>query len=486
MMEAWRKGVEVNKDQRDMELKDETAIQAPTMRNQSGTMATDGSYDSDNEPATPSPAKPAAVFPAKDYSDLEVCSVIPPTYGDARGDKMAVFDNGSEKTPAFGAGAMLSPSTTDPVPAYPNSVRTDTSLSHPEGPLTKGLVGDYAEWEQQRGPPAKKERQLFGLNSRSLSLMGIGAVAFILILLSTVLGITLTMKINSRSRDSGSGSSVAASNNGSTGDLQNGVLSGSKLAALNWTDGLGNDRSAVFYQDRYDSIMVSLKNSVSNQWTQSNVSQALMNSTGSSKIDILSGSPLAVVTNKYQLSLYYLTTENDVAEVWSPDVVGQVWYAGQLESSLSPLRAMNGSSLAAHWQICNNCTASLCVTFQEESGQIQLANLTNNNWQFSGPITTSKDTSVNGTGLAIRQFTENNATGRFGTDPNAVLLYSFGSKGLLEFEKGPSTNSTWTADIASKFKLDCVTDWRSLLTIFAKVPTSAARWIWTPAPNCRR
>lgn len=428
-------------------------------------MTTNGGYDSDSEPPTPSPAKPAALIPAKDYSDLEVCAVIPPSYGDARGDKMTVLDAGYGKIPALGAGAMLSPSTTDPVPAYPHSVRTMTSFSsQTDVPLTKeGAVGDYAEWEHQRGAPIKKQSKLFGLNSRSLSLMGIGAVAFILILLSTVLGITLTMKINSRTRDSGSVSSAA-----STSDKGNVILSNSKLTALNWTDGLGSDRSAVFYQDRYDSIMVSMKNSISNQWTQNNVSQALMNSTGSSKVDILSGSPLAVVTNKYQLSLYYLTTENQVAEVWSPDIVGQIWYAGSLESSLSPLRAMNGSSLSAHWQICNNCTGSLCVAFQEEDGQIQLANLTNNNWEFSGPLTASGDTPVSGTGLALRQFTENNATGVFKTDPNAFMMYSFTSKGLLEYERGPSTNFTWTADTASKSKLDSVIDWQSLLTMFSR------------------
>lgn len=378
------------------------------------------------------PPKPTTAWERPDYSDLEVCAVVPPTW---ENDKMPVVVESDEKVEGRNGGvgvAPLSPYLTDPVPAY-SAHRTSAQS---QVPITKG---DYSDWENQGTTPANGDKRIFGvaMSKKRLSVIGVGILAFILILLATVLGITLTMKIVSRQQ--GQSSSSSASNM---------LLGNSGLAAVNWTDSSGTDRSAVFYQDGSNSVMVALRDSVSNEWTQSNVTAAIMNNTGASRLDILSGTPLAAVTNRYQVSLYYLTTANSVAEIWASDIVGGVWYAGALQTSLSPLAAMNGSHLSAFWQICTNCSNSLYMMFQDNSGELQMANLTNNAWSL-GSLNVS--TAINGTGLAVRPFTEAQGAGQFGTDPGALRMYSFDDNGLLEMKEGSETNYTWVDSTASEY-----------------------------------
>lgn len=374
--------------------------------------------------------KPTTAWERPDYSDLEVCAVVPPTWDN---DKMPVVVESDEKVEGRNGvgGAPLSPYLTDPVPAY-SAHRTSAQS---QVPITKG---DYSDWENQGTTPANGDKRIFGvaMSKKRLSVIGVGTLAFILILLATVLGITLTMKIVSRQQ--GQSSSSSASNL---------LLSNSGLAAVNWTDTSGTERSAVFYQDGSNSVMVALRDSISNEWTQSNVTAAIMNNTGASRLDVLSGTPFAAVTNRYQVSLYYLTTSNSVAEIWASDIVGEVWYAGALQTSLSPLAAMNGSHLSAFWQICTNCSNSLYMMFQDNGGELQMANLTNNAWSL-GSLNVS--TAVNGTGLAVRPFTEAQGAGQFGTDPGALRMYSFDDAGLLELKEGSETNYTWEDDTASE------------------------------------
>lgn len=374
--------------------------------------------------------KPATAWERPDYSDLEVIAVIPPTWDN---DKMTVLLDSDEKVVGRNGigGTPLSPYLTDPVPAY-SAHRTSAQS---QVPLVKG---DYSDWNNQNTTPPKDERTVFGvaMSKKRLSVVGVGILAFILILLATVLGITLTMNIVSKQRVKGSSSSAKTL-----------LLDNSGLAAVNWTDSSGTDRSAVFYQDGSNSVMVALRDSISNEWTQSNVTAAIMNNTGASRLDVLSGTPLAAVTNRYQVSLYYLTTTNSVAEIWASDIVGEVWYAGALQTSLSPLAALNGSHLSAFWQICTNCSNSLYVVFQEDSGQLQMANLTNNVWASAA---LDESSSINGTGLAICPFTEDEGAGKFGTDPGSLRMYSFDDTGLLELKEGPGTNFTWEDDTASE------------------------------------
>lgn len=374
------------------------------------------------------------------YSDLEVVASIPNAYDTH--DKMTVIhDVSSEKIITYGDShpmTPMSPSAVDPVPAYPSSIAG--------APLATKGDDNYAEWEQSRSMSTSKPRRTCcGMTTRTLSYLIIGLMATILILLAIILGTTLTMK-----KSKGSGNA--------DGSDTVGILSNSKLAAVNWTDPDGLvDRAAVFYQHTSNSLMVSIRDSVSNVWTTTNLTEQLLNSTGAAVLDVLPGTPLAAVTQRYQVSLYYLTTSFEVAETWaytSNVGAGQFpgWSSGSLATSLKPPGAMNGSSLAAEWMICTNCTNSLLVTWQGENGDVQMANLTENSWYLNDAISPTDSSFLGGTALALKS-QMGNAT-LFGTDPNAARLFAFNSDGLLDLTNGPVSNfSSWDEDVASMSRL---------------------------------
>lgn len=387
------------------------------------------------------PPRPAVVTD-NNYSDLpEVVEAIPPSW-DLADDKMPVIvDESREKIAAMDGqipASMLSPSLTDPVPAYPHSLRFRSSnLS--TVPLTSDRSVPSSPYYDQMQIQDEEARdvKVCGMGSRVFMCVAIGLLVFVLVLLATVLGVTLTMK----------GQKSSSSSSASTDIIT--ILNTTQLAAVNWTDTTGVARSALFYQESDSSILVSLRDSVSNEWFYSNVTQAVLNTTGADALDVLSGTPLAAVTNSYQVSLYYLTNNNFIAEIWASDIVGEVWFAGELGTRLAP-QAMEGSKLSAYWQICENCTNSLFLTYQEPTGSIQLCNLTNNTWSFAGPIGT--ELSANGTGLALRPFTDNDGTGKYGTIDNALRVYHFDTSGnLLEIMHGPETNFTWVDGSSGRF-----------------------------------
>lgn len=387
------------------------------------------------------PPRPAVVTD-NNYSDLpEVVEAIPPSW-DLNDDKMPVIvDEASEKIAAMDGqipASMLSPSLTDPVPAYPHSLRFRSSnLSTVPLVANDRSVPSSPYYDQmQIQDEESRDVKVCGMGSRVFMCVAIGLLVFVLVLLATVLGVTLTMKGQKSSSSSASHDILT-------------ILNTTQLASVNWTDTTGVARSALFYQESDSSILVSLRDSVSNKWYYSNVTQAVLNMTGADTLDVLAGTPLAAVTNSYQVSLYYMTNDHFVSEIWASDIIGETWFAGELGTRLAP-QAMEGSKLSAYWQICENCTNSLFLTYQEPSGSIQLCNLTNNTWSFSGPIGT--ELSTNGTGLALRPFTDNDGTGKYGTIDNALRVYHFGTSGkLLEIMQGPETNFTWVDGSSGRF-----------------------------------
>lgn len=384
------------------------------------------------------------VWEVKDYSDLEV--VVDQTQTWDSNDKMPVLVDTSEEKIAHvneqhehhhngKNAALLSPSVADPVPAYPTSLHSRSS-TFTTTPLTKG--GDYTEYgQQQDGAESTRapEKRIWGMSTRQLSLIAAGLLGFLLMLLATVLAITLSM------HDGKSSGRVSETSNGSS------LLNSSSLAALNWTDTTGLERSMVFYQDAENSILVSIRDSVSNEWSITNISQAVMNNTGAKRLDVLPGTPLAAVTNYWQVSLYYLTSSNYVSEIWSSDVAAGSWFAGSLSSELTPV-AMNGSRLSAYWQICTNCTNSLVVLHQQEDGNLMLANFTNSVWELSGPVSS---TAVDQTGLSIRPVAGGNSSTPLGLEPSGWKVYEFDSTGMVEIANGAGTNYTWTTDFSGEF-----------------------------------
>jgi hypothetical protein len=387
------------------------------------------------------PPRPAFVMD-NNYSDLpEVVEFIPPSWERADDKMLVIIDEGNEKIAAMDgqipAASVRSPSLTDKdLPAYPHSLR-----SHPSNLSAVPLTSDRSPPNSPRYDQRQiqyeetREAKTCGMGSRLFMSMSISLLSFVLILLVTVLGVTLTLK------DQRSGSKAGAPDYFE-------ILDSTQLAAVNWTDTKGVFRTALFYQDYESSIIVSLRDSLSNEWYYSNVTQAVLNMTGADELDVLSGTPLAAVTNSLQVSLYYLTNANFVAELWAPDIVSGAWYAGELGIRLAP-QAMKGSKLSAYWQMCENCTNSLFLAYQEPSGAIQICNLTKT-WSFAGPIGTVLST--NGTGLSLRPFTDNDGTGQYGTAYNALRAYHFDTSGrMVEMMNGPETNFTWVDGRSGKF-----------------------------------
>lgn len=370
----------------------------------------------------------------KDYSDLEVVVTTGPAPWDCN-EKMAVHEekqlppvpwdtNEKMSMDEFRPhGAIMSPTRTDPVPAYyPNTTR-DISPDSEASSIRNAKIQESLARKRQ------EEHKICGMSNKVAICVALGLIIFILALLATVLGVYVTIRSSHSSSSSGS--------------ANNGILGDSKVAAVNWTDPWSQaERTAVFFQDDSNAIMMSLRDMLSNEWVLDNVTAHVLNSTRLESLDILPGTPFAAVTNSYQVSLYYLTSNNNVGEIWSNDLSGGLWYAGALTTTLTPT-AMNNSQISAFWQICNNCTNSLFLVYQDTDGALALANLTNGNWADSGTISTQ---STDGTGVAISAFADFNGTGNYSTNDNALRVFHFDTAGaLLELDHGPATNFTWEA-----------------------------------------
>ncbi|ORY58046.1 uncharacterized protein BCR38DRAFT_353481 [Pseudomassariella vexata] len=272
-------------------------------------------------------------------------------------------------------------------------------------------------------PPPKEHKRIWGLSRETFVAVMAGLAVFVIGLLATVLAVTL-----------GSWGSSSTSSTVSTG-----VLSDSKLAALNWTDYSGVDHTAVAYQHKSNAIMISTRNSLTGIWTNVNVTESVMNATKSTGLDVLPGTPLAYATNKGLWNLYYLTSDNAVAELYSTNPLTGQWLMGEF-GARTGAQAVAGSRLGAVWQSCQNCSNSLLVIWQKENGQVQLANYTNMAWELRDVIAESAPP---GTGMAISAFTDSRGTGEFGTDTNSLRAYVADGSNLMENQNGPDTDFTW-------------------------------------------
>ncbi|KAH8886216.1 hypothetical protein GQ53DRAFT_845034 [Thozetella sp. PMI_491] len=185
--------------------------------------------------------------------------------------------------------------------------------------------------------------------------------------------------------DSGNGNDPTVPNpdpnhpSNSTTTTVPGVLTGSRLSAINWTGVDSVDRHAVFYQDSWDCLMVSLWDAKTTAWTSINISQKLTNV--GSPIKAKSGTPLAgtAVTAQYGLSvsLFYLSSSSTVGQVSSVDAELGVWAIGDL-SKQGGLKATDTSQLAAVSHFCNwGCAQLTYVIFEDDNQSIRLANSSN-------------------------------------------------------------------------------------------------------------
>lgn len=207
-----------------------------------------------------------------------------------------------------------------------------------------------------------------------------------------------------------------------------GIHVDSKIAALNWTDFSAVNHQAVFYQDSFNALMAMIIDSVSNEWRPVNLT-ALASDNG---IDVLPGTPLAVTTNRGLWNLYYLTSSNQVAELYSTDPYTN-WASGEFHNKIQG-QAVAGSRLAAVQQQCTGCANALLVMWQEVSGVISMANFTNSVWTKS--LTIADDATL-GTGMAISTFMD--FRGKLGPNLNALRMYYAAGPNFTEKMLGPET-----------------------------------------------
>lgn len=210
------------------------------------------------------------------------------------------------------------------------------------------------------------------------------------------------------------------------------VLAASNIAAMNWTTG-GSQYTGVFYQSGVASgtaLMLAIQNEGDGSWSTVNISA----SASSTKLDVLRGTPLAAASNNGLYNLYYLTTGNTIAEIYSSDPLSPTgWLKGSFDSALGYPEVTPGSGLGAMWQLCDNCEDALFVTWQKvQSGQFVYANMTNLTWGGSIEI---DGAATPGTATIVNAFTDSGRSA--GGDHDAIRFYHMQGNGLIETLKGP-------------------------------------------------
>ena len=312
-------------------------------------------------------------------------------------------------------------SMSEPAPAY---MKGDQQQQHQQSAF---LYKDEPGFAKGDIPRAAVDRQIFGLSKKTFILAVSGLALFLVILLAVILGITL-----------GRGN-AADDKAGGTGML--GLLDESKLSAMNWTDPTsGVEHSAVFYQHQSNALMMAVRDSTSQQWRSINMTASVMNTTKAIGLRVLPGTPLACVTNAFQQSCYYLNADSRVAEIYNVDPALNGWQTG-LFSARVQARAAPGSRIAAVWQMCQNCSDSLLVAWQDVNGaDVKMANFTAGDWAQEPTLFES---AAPGAGLAMSAFTDFRGTSPFGTDPNALRIYTASGANLVELLHGPETNFNW-------------------------------------------
>lgn len=345
---------------------------------------------------------------ATGYSDLEVArmSMIHSS------EKMAMVaeerkrqdDNNVSPVETIGPPAYVAP----PAPVLSRQ-NTDASSDH-NVKLEAGA------------PTSPPEKTILGMRKRLFIIVASVSGILLVTILSIVLGVTLSKRAANQARTP---PGVPTAN--------------SHITATNWTAPNGVSRTAVFFQDSEGTLMWMQKETLSNKWTLKNITASVMNTSSVAGLDVLPGSPLAVVTNRFQLSLYYMSSNNYVNELFCSDPVKGEWIVGALQADLHP-KASQGSGLAAAWQLCQNCSNSLVVIYADDLGAIQGANLTNGRWEGMPAIATG---TAPGSDLAISPFVDFRGTGPTGTDPNALRVYRVVGSSLMEQLMGPLTNGRW-------------------------------------------
>ncbi|KAI3332831.1 hypothetical protein F4824DRAFT_513980 [Ustulina deusta] len=204
-----------------------------------------------------------------------------------------------------------------------------------------------------------------------------------------------------------------------------GAFIDSQLAAVNWTDGAGQLRRAVFYQSAGNLLASVTQGSGSAEtWTQVNISAQFEQDTD--WVAARTGTPLAASAipwqglehHSFSVVLFYLDGNNLVRQLRSRDYDLREWIRGTEWDSASVHAAAEGSRLSSVTYYCpQGCLNYMCVTYQDADRQVWFAS--GNDWNNRTPIVKPYP----GTPLAIIPFTADNVT-RVKVDELRFFYYS--------------------------------------------------------------
>ncbi|CAG8951361.1 hypothetical protein HYFRA_00007272 [Hymenoscyphus fraxineus] len=167
------------------------------------------------------------------------------------------------------------------------------------------------------------------------------------------------------------------------------LLLNSSLASVNWTSG-GLQYYGVFFQNKNNSIIMSLRDPISSTWTPSPIMvDNVYSPLPGTHIAATAHAPLNAV-NITQLNLYLTSKNDELLEFWTQDPYAGTWKSGDLTDKEQRLTSIHGSQLAVHYWGCSpsidtgpnashdrECLNSPVLLYQTKSQGLRYANSTN-------------------------------------------------------------------------------------------------------------
>lgn len=158
------------------------------------------------------------------------------------------------------------------------------------------------------------------------------------------------------------------------------IFVNSSLAASSLVDEGGNTIRSVFFQDNSGAIILRQWDSQTTTWKTRNLTSSLIRDTSQSDIWTYLGTPLAAASlefgarHHYETWVWFFTPDNGIQLVGSID---STFTETKISIDNLPLTIYPASEsrLAVAWQGCpSDCIGSWILAFQDQDGQIGIAN----------------------------------------------------------------------------------------------------------------
>lgn len=372
--------------------------------------------------ATATPIGGAGVIggvPAQMTAAAPVAETPPVVYGLPAGPGKSAAAPSDVKTAGLRRSPSSASSMVEPAPAYKSYSEVEISN------MASTYRGEAGVTQDDMLKPMDRPF-IFGYPRKLVMMVGGALLLVVLLIIAISVGVTA----GKAGKGTQSDNDVAKMN----------ILDNTFMSSMNWTEPSGVTHSAVVYQARDSSIMLTTRDSLSNVWRTVNVTKEVIKASNLAGLDVLTGSALAAVSNNNQHGIYYLNSRRQIQELFSLSPTASEWNAGimggKIKATVQP-----GSRISSTRHLCENCTQSLFVTWQEEgTNDIRLANFTKGDWADAGVVS---QTAAPGTGLAMSVFTDFRGTGPTGAEATALRIYDASGSNLVELLNGPLTSNNW-------------------------------------------